>query len=186
MKTNILLHHSGVSRELNNEQFDAINGYHERLGWGMIGYQYVIEPNGDIKKGRHENQRGAHCYQEDMNIKSIGICLTGNFDIEKPTIQQLESLKILLKDLMNRHSILKEKVEPHRKYATYKSCPGTLFTDNLIKSLFMRNNNISDWAKDAVKFCIDEEIATNWEDPQAPITKEEMAVMLYRFKKTQQ
>jgi hypothetical protein len=181
-KTHIILHHSLVSRYKNDDQFDAINRNHISRGWGMIGYQYTINPAGIVKKGRHEGQRGAHCYQQNMNELSIGIMLEGNFDVENPTKEQIESLKILLKDIMKRHNIEKENVMFHRDYATYKSCPGNKITKGLLKDILDdKKDLVSPWAKEAVEWCIEKKIATQWAAPQAPITKEEMAVMIYRM-----
>lgn len=40
---------------------------------------------------------------------------------------------------------------------------------------------VSKWAKDAVKWSSASGIATGWNNPQAPVTKEQMATMLHRF-----
>ncbi len=133
----IIIHHSAVSREKNPEQFDAINNYHKRKGWGMIGYHYLIEPDGEIKVGRMEGQSGAHCIGH--NYDSLGICLTGNFDIEDPTKEQEKSLKILLLDLLEGYK--NAQIKYHRDFAN-KTCPGKLISDNWAKNL-IRNNNTS-------------------------------------------
>ena len=134
MKNYIIIHHSAVSREKNSNQFDAIERYHASKGWGQnTGYHYLIESDGTIKQGRKENEIGAHCKEDNKNYDSIGICLTGNFDIEKPTVKQIKSLFRLIKDIKTRHDI--KEVNGHRKYATYKLCPGVLFTDTMIKFL---------------------------------------------------
>lgn len=49
-KSWVIIHHSAVSRSKNKEQFDAMKRYHIGKGWGNIGYHYVIEPDGTIKK----------------------------------------------------------------------------------------------------------------------------------------
>jgi len=130
----IIVHNSAVSREKNPEQFDSINNYHKSKGWGMIGYHYLLEPNGIIKKGRAENQVGAHCYQEGMNYNSIGICLTGYFDIEEPTKEQKEALADLVKELQKKYKIPDENVVGHRHFAP-KTCPGTNIPDDIVKWL---------------------------------------------------
>ena len=112
----IIIHHSAVSREKNSEQFDAINNYHKSKGWGMIGYHYLIEPNGKIKVGRMENQHGAHCI--GCNHNSIGICLTGYFDIEYPTEEQEKSLRNLLVDLLKEYK--GAEIKYHRDFCEIK------------------------------------------------------------------
>ena len=130
---NLIIHHSAVSREKNSEQFDAINSYHKGKGWGMIGYHFLIEPNGEVKKGRNEDQSGAHTYQESMNYLSLGICLSGNFDVESPTQAQLDSLTSLIEEKQKQYGIPKSKVKLHRYYATYKSCAGRNIPDNIFE-----------------------------------------------------
>lgn len=44
-------------------------------------------------------------------------------------------------------------------------------------------SKISKWAKESVRWAIKSQIALGWKEPQKPLTKEEMAVMLYRFYK---
>lgn len=133
----LVLHHSAVSYNKNPNQFDAIDRYHKSKGWGMIGYHYVIEKNGTLKVGRKENQVGAHCKEEGMNFKSIGIMMTGNFDIEMPTEAQKRSLRGLLLKLVARYP--QAEITYHRHWATYKSCPGKLIKDNWAKNLIKEN-----------------------------------------------
>ena len=126
----IIIHHSAVSILKNSEQFDAINNYHKRKGWGMIGYHYLIEPNGKLKSGRNEGTIGAHCI--GRNHDSLGICLTGNFDIESPTKEQEKSLKNLLSNLMILYP--EAQIKYHRDFAN-KTCPGKLIADDWAKDL---------------------------------------------------
>lgn len=129
---NIIVHHTAISRAKNPAQFDAVNRYHKDKGWGMIGYQYLIEADGTVKKGRRENQTGAHTSQKWMNVRSIGICLTGNFDIEEPTLEQVKALHSLVVQLQNKYNIPVKKVFPHRHFAKYKSCWGKLLPDDIL------------------------------------------------------
>ena len=133
----IIIHHSAVSREKNSEQFEAINNYHRRKGWGMIGYHFLIEPNGRIRVGRSESQSGAHCI--GRNYDSLGICLTGNFDIESPTKEQEKSLEILLRDLCEAYP--KAEISYHRDFAN-KTCPGKLIADDWAKNLISNNKEM--------------------------------------------
>lgn len=131
----IIVHHTAVSYNKNPDQFEATKRYHKSLGWGDIGYHYEINKAGKVYVGRKETTAGAHCYQESMNSKSIGIALDGNFDEELPTKEQTEALKKLLIDICARHKISKDKIYPHRKYATYKSCYGKKLSDKWASDL---------------------------------------------------
>ena len=55
--------------------------------WRKIGYTLGIEYRDnkiEIRYGRNLREPQAHCYQEGMNTKSIGLLVVGNFDYEAP------------------------------------------------------------------------------------------------------
>ena len=131
----IIIHHSAISRRFNDNQFDAINRYHVSLGWGKIGYHYLIEPSGLNKPGRAENEVGAHCKEQSMNFESLGVCLTGNFDIERPVNFQIYALRDLLRQLALKYNIKKDRLFFHRDFAHYKSCPGRFIDRGFIRGL---------------------------------------------------
>lgn len=65
----------------------AIYAYHAvTLGWGDIGYNYLIDPNGNIYEGRHGGDlvEGGHTYNSSTNTSynddSVGIALMGCFE----------------------------------------------------------------------------------------------------------
>lgn len=102
------------------------------LGW-HVGYQYMIYGNGQVKQYRADKDNGAHCKEDLMNFKSIGICLIGDFDKELPSIPQIAALKDLMQKKLTQFKIHPDKIVPHRVFAGYKSCYG--------------NKLPSDWAK---------------------------------------
>lgn len=120
----IIVHHTAVSYNKNPDQFAATKRYHIGLGWGDIGYHYEISKAGKVYTGRRETTDGAHCYQQGMNSKSIGVALDGNFDAELPTKEQTEALRKLLQDLTKRWKIPTNKIVPHRTFSP-KSCFGS-------------------------------------------------------------
>jgi N-acetylmuramoyl-L-alanine amidase len=117
----------------------AIRHYHMvNLGWRAIGYHYGVElVNGhyEILKGRMDDETGAHCRQHQMNRKSLGICMVGNYDETVPDIVQIHKLTMLTRSLMHIHNIPVERVHPHSLHAP-KTCPGKLFPwDDFISGL---------------------------------------------------
>ena len=143
----IIVHHTAVSRFLNDDQFKATKNYHIGKGWGDIGYHYEISGSGRLYHGRPEKKAGAHCYQQGMNYKSIGVCLDGNFDQEYPSPQQTKTLKKLLLDLMKRYDIPAKNILPHRHFATYKSCFGKNLPDNWAQALVGEGEFYKSFAK---------------------------------------
>lgn len=53
----------------------VINDWHNARGWNGIGYHYVIECDGSVKRGREDEQVGAHV--QNHNNDSIGVVMVG-------------------------------------------------------------------------------------------------------------
>ncbi len=88
------------------ERMRAIYQYHAKSrGWGDIGYNYVVDEDGQIYEGRQggDDVVGGHafCY----NVGTMGIALMGNTDTEKPTQEQIHSLQSLLVTLSQKYSV---------------------------------------------------------------------------------
>ena len=149
----IIVHHTGGTdlnplADTSHHTFEIVNNWHRQLWpnfpsfYGVyIGYHWLIEKDGKLRKGREEYEEGAHC--KGMNISSIGICLAGNFDRTigtancYPTEAQIQTLKNLLVELTKKYNISPENIVPHRYFAFGKTCYG--------KGLH------NDWAKNLVK-----------------------------------
>lgn len=111
-----------------------------------IAYHYVVGGDGTLAQTRDENIEGYHASNYHVNTHSIGICLLGNFDQEKPSDEQIITLKRLIVELSDRYQI--NEVSGHRAYAK-KSCPGKNFTDEMIQELnHLSQQKIPDWAKE--------------------------------------
>ena len=136
----IIIHHTAISRNLNKKQFDAVDRYHRNLGWGKIGYHYMIEPDGLIRRGRRDDEVGAHCKEQSMNFRSLGVCLTGNFDVEEPTNYQIFALRDLLQFLCRKYKITMPSILFHRNLATYKSCPGKNMSLQFVRGLSVKGD----------------------------------------------
>jgi N-acetyl-anhydromuramyl-L-alanine amidase AmpD len=119
----IIIHQSATPRETTT--FDAIKRYHIGLGWGNIAYHYFIDGRGKIHKGRNERTAGTHTKADNMNFKSLGVCLAGNFDNEEPSDAQLEALEKILRNLSAKYNIPKERILGHLEVpGAVTQCPG--------------------------------------------------------------
>ena len=92
-------------------------------GFGDIGYHFLIDPQGRIWQGRTMDWQGAHS-DGDNNIANIGICLLGNYDVERPSRKALLSLEELVGALRQRHRIPRSRLFGHDHWKATE-CPGT-------------------------------------------------------------
>lgn len=129
--TRIIWHHSAAENP--TPQFMAINDWHKvrdfpksSLGF-YVGYHYVIEKDGTVMKAREDTEIGAHDTGENLN--SLGICLVGDFTNIRPTIAQEKAFRKLLLELMLKHNISINSIEPHRRDDTTE-CPGKMMPEN--------------------------------------------------------
>jgi hypothetical protein len=124
----IVVHHSATTTG-SAATFDR---EHRQKGWDELGYHFVIgngslSGDGQIEVGsRWPKQKwGAHAKTPDnrFNDYGIGICLVGNFDIDRPTSRQLESVTRLVSYLMETYHIPAEDVLGHGQTKP-TDCPG--------------------------------------------------------------
>lgn len=124
----IVVHHSATAAG-GAARFDKM---HRAKGWDELGYDFVIGNGTDTRDGQIEvgsrwpkQKTGAHAKTPDnrFNEYGIGICLVGNFDIDRPTAAQLKSLAKLTAFLMNRYHIPPDRVIGHRDTKA-TDCPG--------------------------------------------------------------
>lgn len=136
--THILIHHSATPDGA-TYSWGAIRRFHltdPAHKWADIGYHFGVERVGseyEALVGRPLDRLGAHCPQGQMNQKAIGICIVGNYDLLLPNIQALNVLRDrLLRPLMRLHNIPPTHVVFHRDFNPAKTCPGLLFTHELL------------------------------------------------------
>lgn len=98
--TAIVLHHSAGRGTI-----EDVDRAHRLRGYTCIGYHYYITKDGKMHNGRPIEYIGAHAKGHNKN--TIGICLEGDFRKDKPTIEQLEILKILVKVLFEEVPTIK-------------------------------------------------------------------------------
>lgn len=127
----IIWHHSAYQSD--EPQFAKINEWHKardfprsREGW-YVGYHYVIEKAGAVIQARYDDEIGAH--DQGENLDSIGICLAGDFNKERPTEAQTRAFRKLWLDLVVRLNIPVLAIEPHRRDDN-TDCPGKNLSDD--------------------------------------------------------
>ncbi|MGE5609244.1 MAG: peptidoglycan recognition family protein [Bacillota bacterium] len=124
----IVIHHSATPSGC-AASFDQA---HRQKGWDELGYHFVIgngtgSPDGRVEVGPRwvHQKHGAHAKTPDnrFNDYGIGICLVGNFDLDRPTPAQIRSLTKLTAYLMQKYHIAADHVLGHCETKP-TDCPG--------------------------------------------------------------
>ena len=137
----LIIHTEASPISTDAPRFDVVNQYHrqrlfDRSSLGFyVGYHYFIEKAGKILQSRADIDEGMHTV--GYNLKSLGICLAGNGDMELPTLAQTETLKKLINEKAKQYNIPKNKILPHRLLLNHheKTCYGQLLKDDWAASL---------------------------------------------------
>lgn len=123
--------------------------YHISKGWKHIGYSFKIARDGKIYQTVPYEEIGVQAGNGRLLKNSLGICLDGSFDKQKPSVDQVESLKWLM-DHLAYHShelpgVTRASFYAHREIRgvgfpgtaffipSFTFCPGPIITD-IVKS----------------------------------------------------
>ena len=191
-KTHIVIHHSATPVESIKDTIKGVNSAHKNRGFPKselgyhVGYHYMIDFFGNAVQTRMDHEIGAHCREQKMNYKSIGICLIGNFVISKPTNDQIEKLIETLTYLCTKYKIPVENIKYHGEFKPTACCG-----KNLINSMSYIKNAVKDrlhekqkdWKDVAKEWAMDNGVITKWEN--LPFTEEQtiwLAEVLRKFK----
>lgn len=139
----LVIHHTGVSREIQKYQAWVVDSYHKQQ-FGMLsslgfygGYNYIIEPTGYCVQYRREGEDTAAVIGH--NRDSLHFCMSGNFSVEMPTDKQIEVLRGFLTGKLKQYNLPLSAICNHRDLQANRNCPGDLISEdwgrNLIEPL---------------------------------------------------
>ena len=142
----IVIHHSGT----HSGSARGMDRYHreERHMENGLAYHFVIGNgssmgDGEVFVGRRwtDQLAGGHVASESQNKVALGICLVGNFDVNKPTLKQMKVLNALIDALLARCDLSAKDVKTHQQInVMHTRCPGMNFPANaFLKELRKRN-----------------------------------------------
>ncbi|MCK4343377.1 MAG: N-acetylmuramoyl-L-alanine amidase [Phycisphaerae bacterium] len=141
-KWNIIVVHHSAARQATPQ---SMHRYHRDVRkWSNgLGYHFVIGngvnyPDGKLYVGPRWKRQitGAHCASpagryigtwypnNHFNEHGIGICLIGNFERERPTARQLQTLKDLIAVLVREAGVSPSQVYGHGEITHKTACPG--------------------------------------------------------------
>ncbi|XP_075983469.1 peptidoglycan-recognition protein LB-like [Anticarsia gemmatalis] len=96
----VVIHHSYIppdcfTQESCKRSMRAMQNMHQLTnGWVDIGYNFAVGGEGSVYEGRGWDAVGAHAV--GVNVRSIGICMIGDFVSKLPPAAQLETAKELI------------------------------------------------------------------------------------------
>lgn len=98
----------------------------ENRGFTDIGYHMLIQPDGEVQRGRGLNEEGAHC--EGENYHSLGIALVG---ADRFTKRAFDALRYQLLSIMQTfHQIDPWEIRCHHEFPSAirqgKTCPNMM------------------------------------------------------------
>jgi N-acetylmuramoyl-L-alanine amidase/S-layer homology domain len=129
----LTIHHAGTQTGTTGPaQFREWQNWHmSGQGWGDIAYHLLIGIDGTVYEGRDPAYRGDTGTTYDTTGHFL-VVVEGNFDHEKPTENQIESLTRVLAGASRHFGVDPSTISGHRDHAA-TTCPGTHLHE-LIKS----------------------------------------------------
>lgn len=133
----IVIHHTATVKNLDDpaKAIRDIYIWHTlSKGWGDIGYNYIIDQQGNIYEGRFGGEMVVGAHAGRGNHGSIGIAVLGNYQDDEPAEAVLSSLAALIQQKAAQYNIDTEgastfrgenypNVMGHREVMS-TSCPG--------------------------------------------------------------
>ncbi|MFC1615937.1 N-acetylmuramoyl-L-alanine amidase [Patescibacteria group bacterium] len=140
----LIIHHTATTSNLDNpaQAIRDIYYYHSVVrGWGDIGYNYLIDQNGNIYEGRFGGDSVIGGHAAGANNGSIGIAVLGNYESNPVPTSVMNSLGKLISQKSRLNGInpsgydyfrgeFSPNIIGHRDVAS-TTCPGTYLYEKL-------------------------------------------------------
>lgn len=104
----IIIHHTATSGDVSDAESSirAIYYYHAvTRGWGDIGYNKIISPDGTVYEGRFGGDGVVAGHAEGYNTGSVGIALLGNYEESPIPGEMMQGLEGLIYQTAKLHDI---------------------------------------------------------------------------------
>jgi hypothetical protein len=114
--THAVVHHTAGANSVTNWDAELRNIWYLHTvtnGWGDIGYNYLIDPDGVIYEGRAGGDGVIGAHFSCRNTNTVGVALLGTYVITTPTPAALDSLKRLLGDLCQKNQMTPTAIVYH-------------------------------------------------------------------------
>lgn len=104
----IIVHHTATTKHLDDPKRAIRDIYYWHTvskGWGDIGYNYIIDQQGNIYEGRYGGEAVVGAHAGRGNHGSIGIAVLGEYDQTDPPQPVIDSLTALIKEKTQQYGI---------------------------------------------------------------------------------
>lgn len=105
----VIIHHTATPNDLKQSAAATVRAvyyYHAvTRGWGDIGYNYLIDPAGNIYEGRKGGEAVVGGHDFGFNEGSVGISLIGDYQAAAPSEAMMNSLARLVSWLCDHYQI---------------------------------------------------------------------------------
>lgn len=104
----IIIHHTATTSNLDDPEaaIRAIYYYHAvTRGWGDIGYNFVVAPDGTVYEGRAGGDSVVAGHAQGYNTGSVGIALLGNYEENDLPGEMMKGLQGLIYEKAKLHDI---------------------------------------------------------------------------------
>lgn len=101
------------------------SGHFQKNKQVFFAYHWLVRPDGTTERLLKDEYIGWHAGNWDINIRSVGIALSGNYENIIPPVTQLKAAK----NLISKHypQIEKKRIIGHREVIEGTICPGKMF-----------------------------------------------------------
>jgi len=104
----VIVHHTATTKNLTNpkQAIRDIYYFHSvSRGWGDIGYNYIIDRNGEIYEGRYGGEGVIGAHSGISNNSSIGIAVLGDYEDEEVPANVIQNLSDFVGEKMEIHGL---------------------------------------------------------------------------------
>ena len=127
----ITVHHAGTYSD--HTSTARIRGWQDGhmigQGWPDLAYHLVIGVDGTVYEGRDPAYRGDTNTSYDTT-GHLQVMLDGNFEVQRPTAAQWETLVVVLAWASERYGVSPDTISGHRDHAA-TLCPGRHLEDRI-------------------------------------------------------
>lgn len=114
--THAVVHHTAGANSVADWDAELRSIWHLHTftnGWGDIGYNFLIDPNGVVYEGRAGGDGAIGAHFSCRNTNTVGIALLGTYSNVAPTAAALASLESLLAALLQRNGVAPQAMAMH-------------------------------------------------------------------------